>query len=398
MIFLVLAIFKMNIFYFSPSILPSTSANSIHVFNQSKAYAQIGQSVTLYIIRSSFSSRNLTMRIAERYGSIHPNLNIVSFYNPFPFANNIFLATFSFFHFLLVSSNKCICHSRNLYLSFLLSLFRIPQYYETHYIEHGIRFQIQRHLLSCKYSIPIFVSDALKTILEDLTSSYLPKSIVLHDAAPSRSTYLINSVEKRSLLQSFLENISQPFLTSTNYCGYFGHLYPGRGIEIIIQLALSRPSITFLVVGGNPQHINTIVSPDNIIFIPSIPHSDALYLMQLVDILLMPYQKSVSIAIKGHDTARWMSPMKMFEYMSSNNPIISSDLPVLREVLTHNYNCLLCTPDNTDDWLFALDRICNDTSLAQALSQNAFNDFDTKYTWKKRASTIVNNFLEIQLV
>ena len=90
--------------------------------------------------------------------------------------------------------------------------------------------------------------------------------------------------------------------------------------------------------------------------------------------------------------------MKMFEYMSSNNPIISSDLPVLREVLTHNYNCLLCTPDNTDDWLFALDRICNDTSLAQTLSQNAFNDYDTKYTWKKRASTIVNNFLELQLV
>ena len=52
--------------------------------------------------------------------------------------------------------------------------------------------------------------------------------------------------------------------------------------------------------------------------------------MLAVDILIMPYQKNVAIGAKGHDTARWMSPMKMFEYMASGNPIISSNLAALK--------------------------------------------------------------------
>ena len=119
-------------------------------------------------------------------------------------------------------------------------------------------------------------------------------------------------------------SLSVPF--ASHYCGYFGQLYRGRGIEVIIDLAIRRPHIIFLVVGGNTKHVNRLNAPNNIIFIPSLPHPEALYLMKLVDVLLMPYQKSVSIGIKGHDTARWMSPMKMFEYMSSHTPIISSDL------------------------------------------------------------------------
>jgi glycosyltransferase involved in cell wall biosynthesis len=104
----------------------------------------------------------------------------------------------------------------------------------------------------------------------------------------------------------------------------------------------------------------------------------------------MPYQKSVSVGLAGVDTAQWMSPMKMFEYMSVGVPIISSDLPVLKEVLVHNKNALLVKPNNVDEWSRALQQIDESPELEEKLGQTAYKQYAEKYTWKIRAKGILN--------
>ena len=79
--------------------------------------------------------------------------------------------------------------------------------------------------------------------------------------------------------------------------------------------------------------------------------------MSRCDVLLMPYQRKVSIGDHSADTSRWMSPMKMFEYMAAKKPFISSDLDVLREVLTDEVNALLVDPENVKAWDKALKRL-----------------------------------------
>ena len=111
--------------------------------------------------------------------------------------------------------------------------------------------------------------------------------------------------------------------------------------------------------------------------------------MSMMDVLLMPYQKSVSVGLKGVDTAKWMSPMKMFEYMSTGKPVISSNLSVLREILKDNENCLLVKPDDIKNWSEALKRIIKDKLLADKLGNNAYNQYQIKHTWKKRAEDIL---------
>ena len=44
------------------------------------------------------------------------------------------------------------------------------------------------------------------------------------------------------------------------------------------------------------------------------------------DILLMPYEKKVFLSKRKTNTAKFMSPMKLFEYMSTGVPLISSNL------------------------------------------------------------------------
>ena len=47
---------------------------------------------------------------------------------------------------------------------------------------------------------------------------------------------------------------------------------------------------------------------------------------------------------KTLETSKWMSPLKLFEYMSSKKPIISSDLKSIN-FLTHNHDAILCDRD-----------------------------------------------------
>jgi glycosyltransferase involved in cell wall biosynthesis len=112
--------------------------------------------------------------------------------------------------------------------------------------------------------------------------------------------------------------------------------------------------------------------------------------MCAVDVLLMPYQANVSIGLRGHDTARWMSPMKMFEYLGSGVPIISSDLPALREVLTDGRNALLVAPDDRDAWLGALDRLVSDPELAGRLGAQGHSDYLERFTWDTRAKQLLD--------
>jgi glycosyltransferase involved in cell wall biosynthesis len=79
----------------------------------------------------------------------------------------------------------------------------------------------------------------------------------------------------------------------------------------------------------------------------------------------------------------------MFEYLASGVPIVSSNLPVLKEILRHGENCLLVEPDNLSAWLSAIDTIEVDRSLADRLGKNAHTDYKKNYTWKRRAEKII---------
>ena len=111
-----------------------------------------------------------------------------------------------------------------------------------------------------------------------------------------------------------------------------------------------------------------------------------------MDVLLAPYQQKVIVG-NGKNTADRMSPLKIFEYMAAGKPIICSDLPVLHEVLEHNVNALLCSPDNVDEWFETINKIRNNKELALRIGNKAKEIFLEKYTWKIRAQNVLNGII-----
>ena len=171
--------------------------------------------------------------------------------------------------------------------------------------------------------------------------------------------------------------------------GYAGHLYAGKGAEIIVELAKRIPDVIFHVLGGVELDVTAwsgrSADLGNLHFYGHQPHAKVSGFLQGLDIGLLPCLTRV-VAHGGVEVASWMSPLKLFEYMAHGLPIVSSNLPVLREVLEDRKNALLCDPNNIDSWVSAIRRLQHDKSLCAQLSLRAKNDFEQKYTWELRSS------------
>ena len=105
------------------------------------------------------------------------------------------------------------------------------------------------------------------------------------------------------------------------------------------------------------------------------------------DVVLAPYSPRVTVG--GHDkldTSKFMSPIKIFEYMSYKKAIIASDMPVLREILNER-NSILVDPSKIKDWIGAIEKL-KSYQQRDKISNQAIIDFK-EYTWKKRALNVV---------
>ena len=177
------------------------------------------------------------------------------------------------------------------------------------------------------------------------------------------------------------------------HAGYIGHLYKGRGIDVIASAAQKLPDITFHIVGGNPGDVaqwkTQLAGYTNIIFYGHVAHADTIQFLKNFDVLLAPYQRKVTVLSEKLDTAAWMSPLKIFEYMSSGVPMIASDLQILHEVLEDRKNAYLCDPENADKWALTLRHIRTNPGEARQIAAAAREDLLSRYTWRKRAENIM---------
>lgn len=184
-------------------------------------------------------------------------------------------------------------------------------------------------------------------------------------------------------------------LAETPTAAYTGHLYPGRGMDLLLALARRFPRTQFLWVGGHPQDVTAwrqrLVAErlENILLTGFIENRLLPVYQAAADVLLMPYERAIS-GSSGGNSAEYCSPMKMFEYMACGRAILSSDLPVIREVLNES-NALLCPPEDPDSWERALASLLTHPEQRAALGRQARLDVQA-YTWLGRAQKALAGF------
>tara|TARA_B100001989_G_C24532103_1_gene462205 strand:- start:13 stop:1161 length:1149 start_codon:yes stop_codon:yes gene_type:complete len=377
----------MKIFYISPSSIPSKAANVVHVFNQVEGFVENGYEVEVFFRRKNLFEKNLPLKISNDYDIKDKKIKFRSIFLPVNFAILAFITLRSLKILFYKKDNLII--SRNLYASLFYGIILNKKIvYETHTLERGIKSFIQLKIIKNKKIKTVVITKALKNIIEKKFKTSFENIFVLPDAA--KSGLKIITKDKRKKLTEFINN--ENFNKYDFFCGYFGHLYQGRGIEIVLEIAKYLPKTLFIISGGNKKEIDFFERMNinnNVIFKGYCSHGDVIKNSRLFDALLMPYQSNVGIGIKNSDTSKWMSPMKMFEYMSTGVPIISSDLPVLREILEDTVNCLLSKPNDVKSWVENIIKLKNNKSLGLEISRKAFEDYKLKYTWQIRAKKLI---------
>lgn len=172
--------------------------------------------------------------------------------------------------------------------------------------------------------------------------------------------------------------------------GYVGSLFPGKGMELISEIARLSDH-DYVIVGGDDELIARwkAETSSNVTFRGFMPNREVAAEIAALDIALAPYGSRVSGAGTSFDLARWMSPLKLFEYMAHARAIIASDLPAIREVVTPGKDVMLCSPDDPAAWVAAIDALARDKALRASLGRAALQTFLREYTWEQRARKIL---------
>ena len=182
--------------------------------------------------------------------------------------------------------------------------------------------------------------------------------------------------------------------------GFTGHFYAGRGMDLLLELARALPNVNFIWAGGTPEAVAewrlklNSVRVSNVTLTGFIENSRLPLIQAAADILLMPYGNSIS-ASSGQDIAEVINPMKMFEYMAAARAIITTDLPVIREVLDET-RAVFCPSDNAAAWKFAIESLAADAKRRGMLASNARRESE-KYTWLARAQRALDGMNESEL-
>jgi len=372
----------MRIAYISWSGIPSRSANTIQVMKMCEAFSKNGHEVLLFAKKQP-SLNSEPEDIYSLYG-IERKFDI-AYLPPLSFAGAGYLYSILALP-ALWKFKPDVIYCRLISGCLLGLFFHIPSIFESH-SDIGKSGKVAAKLLSWlinqkKPTRIVTISNALK---ESFVQNYqIPEKLVCvaHDGADD--------------LEEYQKDISSVSSDSAIFrVGYIGQLYNGKGMEIISQLAPLCPWAQFHIIGGTEEDLKIWKEKtselSNLIFCGFLPYSQTHKYRSSFDVLIAPYLKKVGIA--GHpegDVSKWMSPLKIFEYMSVGKPIVTSDLPVLREVLEDNKTALLCNPDDINDWAKALLRLRDDASLRNFLGFNARQEFLSKYTWKARANLVLS--------
>ena len=371
----------MKIAYFSNTIVPSTTANSIQIMKMCEAFVKIGCQV--YLI--AFKEKKMEYEELKNFYNLSVDFEIFAFSN----VGSIKIARilnllFHFIRFLQFNSKIDLIYTRSIQAAIISSILNFPYIFELHALPSTrLRQEAEKFVFKSRsLKRIVFISKALK---EDYEIKYgleklKRKIMIAHDGA--------DPINCNNFL---VENLRLKGREKVLKAGYFGSFHPGKGLEIIVKMAPLLSDWDFHIFGGSNKELNLLQKEynyTNLCWYGSIPPMYSRYYQCKMDVLLLPAQRSVKISGKT-DIAQWMSPLKLFEYMSTGKPIVASNLPVIREVLTPSVNALLVDPENINMWIEALNRLKVDSALRQKIGTSAKKLFQKEYTWERRAQKVL---------
>ncbi len=364
----------MKICYLSNSAIPSSVASSIQIVKMCEAFSELKNEVTLIttnVKKIDYNTFNF-YKVKKKF-----SIKRMKKYTTFPLGVSYYL--FSFFSILESFKYKPEVYiTRNFFTCFLLVLFRKKIIIELH---HDISIESRLVKLLVKYS-------------NFLNSKCIKKAIAITDGVKKEyiDKNFINSEKIIVLPSGSSLNRKKKILTKKNFfkIGYFGSLYKSRGLELIKKLAKIDKKNQYFIYGNleNLEYQKYKNSIKNLHIGNYIPYKDISKKMIEMDILIIPYVSSITVAGDVGDITNFTSPLKLFDYLTTGKVIMCSDFKVLREVINSRNAIFVKNYKNPNSWKLELKKLSNQFEKQLIISFNN-QKLSKSYTLKERAKKIL---------
>mgnify|MGYP003385817024 CR=1 FL=1 len=147
---------------------------------------------------------------------------------------------------------------------------------------------------------------------------------------------------------------------------YAGSRRPGKGVETVEAAASLMPEVDVEIVSGKtPAEARAALASADVVVVPN--------------------------SAKHPASARYTSPMKLFEALASGARVVASDVPAIREVVDEA-SVWFFTPDDAAALARTIREALADPHVEEKLT--AARALAQKYSWRARAATILQSLKE----
>lgn len=381
----------MKIVYIANIRIPTHKAHGTQIAKMCEAFVNLGLDLELVIPRrlntikeDIFSYYFLKNRFKVSKLFTIDTLGILK--NKFAFVLQSISFSYSVLFYLRKINYKGLVYSRDYLVLYLLSFSKkYKLYFEIHTWPNKINFLYKR-LFKRVYFIAI--SQGLKNEL--LKCGVGEDRILLAADGVDLKMFEQVSDDKAILRQELTLPTDKKIIA---FIGKLTTMGQSKGTDDLF-LAFAKilsdfPEVFLLVVGLDDSEldsnekslVNLSIKPGSYKLVKHVSQDMVIKYEKAADILIMAYPD------KKH-YRRYMSPLKMFEYMAARVPIISTDLPAVRDVLNDN-NSILVKAGQSQALAEGIERILKNPAWSVALAQQARKDVEL-YSWDNRAKKIIS--------
>ena len=370
----------MRIFYFANVRVPTEKAHGVHIMKMCQSLAK--QGIDLILVAPKRANR--MKKEPFKYYGINNTFKIKKLFC-LDWTVLFRLASFAFsslvFGFLKIKKSDVI-YSRFFFFLFLLSFFRSNYFYEMHTLPKNIFW----------YKLTFRRSAGLVVVTQKLKELLVKQGIAEDKILVAPDGVSIEDFNIDLTKSQCRQKLSLPL--DKKIVLYTGHLFKWKGVQVLAEASRYLKDKSLIVfVGGTFYDIKKFKEKNanlkKILVIGHRPYKEMPFWLRSADVLVLPN------SAKNKISQYYTSPIKMFEYMTSQRPIVASDLPSLREVLNAN-NAILVQSDNSQRLAQAINNVFEKPNLYDNLTQQAAKDAN-KYNWNNRAGNIIG-FIKKQLL
>jgi glycosyltransferase involved in cell wall biosynthesis len=228
-----------------------------------------------------------------------------------------------------------------------------------------------------------------------VVSSVLKSQLIGLGVPPEKITVVPNGVDAEKYSPDISgENSRKKFGLEEKfvigYAGTFGHWH---GITVLAnsvkKIVGEIPNAHFLLIGdgvlrGEVEAILRRDSVERAVTITGMmPSADVPEYLAACNALVIS-------AINNPDVPFFQSPIKLFEYMAMQKPVIASRVGQIQEVIEDGVNGLLVEENNPAELAEKICQLARDPALCERLSKAARRDAVEKYAWQENARAVIN--------